>query len=284
MDLASTIGFLLAVAFMAVSVVMGGGSMGAFVDVPSIVVTIGGSLATVMIMFPLRSMFALPKVAMKVFLNKVPDQKQLIELLVSLAETARRDGLLSLERRLPEIDNPFVVRGLQMAIDGTDASVVEAVLRTEMEAVNDRNKDGKALFDQIGKMGPAFGMIGTLLGLILMLGNLSDPDALGPGHGRGHDHHAVWRRDGQRGLHSSLGETELHQPAASHGHGDCRPRHPLHPRWRQPPRAGAKAGRLHPAAGGVRQKTVAEFARIRNPAFRTNASRTGRILANSATA
>jgi chemotaxis protein MotA len=181
MDLASTIGFLLAVAFMAVAVVMGGGSMGTFIDVPSIIVTIGGALATVTMMFPLRSMLRLPKVAMRVFLNKVPDQKQLIDMLVSLAETARRDGLLSLERRLPEINNSFVVRGLQMAIDGTDASVVEAVLRTEMEAVNESNKDGKVLFDQIGKMGPAFGMIGTLLGLILMLGNLSDPDALGPG-------------------------------------------------------------------------------------------------------
>ena len=181
MDIASVFGFLLAVAFMAVSVFLGGGSLGAFVDVPSIIVTIGGSLATVMIMFPLKSMFAFPRVIKRVFFYRAADTRELIDQLVSLTESARREGLLALERRIVELDNPFLATALQMAVDGTAPELIENVLRTEMETFHNANKEGKALLDQLGKMGPAFGMIGTLLGLILMLGNLSDPDALGPG-------------------------------------------------------------------------------------------------------
>jgi chemotaxis protein MotA len=181
LDIATLLGFILAVSFMAASILMGGGSMGAFVDAPSVIVTIGGSLATVMIMFPIKTFLSLPKVIKRVFLYKVPNTQDLVDLLVSLTESARRDGLLSLERRLGDIDNPFLVLGLQMAVDGTPPELIDSVLRTEMETSYNRNKQGKALIDQLGKMGPAFGMIGTLLGLILMLGNLSDPDALGPG-------------------------------------------------------------------------------------------------------
>jgi chemotaxis protein MotA len=181
MDLASVLGFLLAVIFMALSVVLGGGSAGAFFDIPSIVVTIGGSLATVTIMFPLKTLFRLPKVCLSVFLYKPPDIARLIDQLVVLTEAARREGLLALERRLADLDNNLLSMGLQMAIDGSPPELIESILRAEMETRFNASKEGKALFDQLGKMGPAFGMIGTLLGLILMLGNLSDPDALGPG-------------------------------------------------------------------------------------------------------
>ena len=105
----------------------------------------------------------------------------LIEQIVSLAETARRDGLLALESRLDEIDNPFVVLGIQMAVDGTRPEVIEDIMRTEMDAVATRHRDGKSVLDQMGRFAPAFGMIGTLMGLIIMLGNMSDPSSIGPG-------------------------------------------------------------------------------------------------------
>lgn len=181
MDLASLLGFLLACAFMLVSVLMGGGSLTAFYDQASIIVTVGGSLATVMICFPLRNLFQVPLVIKKVFFNQIEPVHEVVGQILSLAETARRDGLLALENRTPDVTLPFLVLGIQMTADGTRPEVLESILRTEMEAVNSRHKEGKAIFDQWGKMAPAFGMIGTLLGLILMLGNLSDPDALGPG-------------------------------------------------------------------------------------------------------
>lgn len=183
MDLASTIGFLLAVIFMAVAVILGGGSAGAFIDVASIIVTIGGALATVLMMFPLKTTFRLPKVCLSVFFYKAPDIAGLIELIVNLTESARREGLLALEQRISEMDkdNAFLALGLQMAVDGSPPELIDSVMRAEMEMRYNTSKEGKTLMDQLGKMGPAFGMIGTLLGLILMLGNLSDPDALGPG-------------------------------------------------------------------------------------------------------
>ncbi|MGE0610032.1 MAG: motility protein A [Pirellulales bacterium] len=181
MDIASILGLLLAMIFMAVSVVMGGGSAGAFLDPASIIVTIGGCFATVMAMFPLKMMFQLPKAFIKVIKNKPPNTDELVKQLIGLSEMARREGLVALDRKLGEIQDTFLVLGLQMAVDGTQPEVISSVLQTEMEALNGRNKDFKGLFDQFGKMGPAFGMIGTLMGLIMMLGNLSDPDALGPG-------------------------------------------------------------------------------------------------------
>ena len=100
---------------------------------------------------------------------------------MSLAETARRDGLLALEGRIGEIENPFVVLGIQMAVDGTRPEVMEDILRTEMDAVATRHRDGKAVLDCMGRFAPAFGMIGTLMGLIIMLGDMSDPSKIGAG-------------------------------------------------------------------------------------------------------
>ena len=181
MDVASSLGLLLAAVFMVVSVLMGGGSFGAFVDYPSILVTVGGSLATVMVCFPIRNFVQSVIVAKSVFSNQPASTPELVDQLVKLAQVSRQEGLLALEAKTQDIENPFLVMGVQMTADGTRPDVLEHVLRAEMDAVNARHKEGKAFFDQWGKMAPAFGMIGTLLGLILMLGNLSDPDALGPG-------------------------------------------------------------------------------------------------------
>lgn len=181
MDIASAVGLFLAVIFMVTSVVLGGGSFAAFVDPASIIVTFGGSLATVMICFPMRNFVQSAVVLKNVFLNKPPSIPELVDQLVKLAEVSRQEGLLALEAKTQEIKDQFLVMGVQMTADGTRPEVLEYILRTEMEAVNNRHKDGKAFYDQWGKMAPAFGMIGTLLGLILMLGNLSDPNALGPG-------------------------------------------------------------------------------------------------------
>jgi len=182
MDLATIIGLLLAFGLIVVSIgTAEGASFSAFINYPSIMVVIGGAMAATLISFPLKSILGLPMVAKKAFLNKQPNLPDLIEQLVSLAETARRDGLLALETRLEEIENNFITLGIQMAVDGTRPEVIEDILRTEIDAVATRHRDGKALLDQMGRFAPAFGMIGTLMGLIIMLGNMSDPSAIGGG-------------------------------------------------------------------------------------------------------
>jgi len=181
MDIASLIGVLLGVILLVTAIAIApGASFGAFIDYPSIMVVIGGCFAAVLVCFPLKSVLGLFKVIKKVFFNKPEEFQALIDQIVSLAETARREGLLALEGRLEEIKNPFMILGIQMAVDGTRPEVIESVMRTEMDAVATRHQNGKRVLDQMGRFAPAFGMIGTLMGLIIMLGNMDDPSNIGP--------------------------------------------------------------------------------------------------------
>jgi chemotaxis protein MotA len=181
MDVATIIGLLLAFGVMAASVITSGGSFAALWDTPSLLMVVGGTAGAVLMCFPLRTVLRSPRIFLKGIFYRAPRPAELVEQLVSLAKTARRDGLLALERRLPQIDNPLIKLGIQMSIDGTRPEVIEEVLRTHIETMALRHKEGKALFDQLGKYAPAFGLIGTLLGLILMLGNMSDPSHIGSG-------------------------------------------------------------------------------------------------------
>jgi chemotaxis protein MotA len=160
---------------------MGTAPIGAFIDIPSGLVVIGGAFSAALICFPLSSILKSPLVALKVILNKGEDRLGLIKQIVELAETARRDGLLALESKVAEILNPLVKTGIQMAVDGSTPEVVEEVLRTEVEAITARHREGKSIMDQLGRFAPAYGMIGTLMGLIMMLQDMSDPSGIGAG-------------------------------------------------------------------------------------------------------
>lgn len=181
MDIATAAGVVIAIVLILVSIVLGGGSFIAFVDPASVMVVIGGAIAATLISFPLPNFLGVFGVSMKVLMWKVDKPAELIAQIVSLSESARKDGLLTLEGRMAEIDNDFIKLGVQMAIDGTRPEVMEDILRTEIDAVATRHRDGKALLDCMGRFAPAFGMIGTLMGLIIMLGDMSDPSKIGAG-------------------------------------------------------------------------------------------------------
>ena len=182
MDLATAAGLFLGAALLLISVLIApGSSLAAFVDVPSGLVVVGGAVAACGIAFPLGTLLKAPGVTMKLFFPKAPNMKATIAELVGFAEVARRDGILALENKMDEVKDPFVRMGIQMAVDGTDGELIEAVLRGEIEAVAARHKTGKGLMETLGRYAPAFGMIGTLMGLIIMLGNMDDPEAIGPG-------------------------------------------------------------------------------------------------------
>ncbi|MEM6655080.1 MAG: motility protein A [Planctomycetota bacterium] len=181
MDIASAAGVFIAIALILVSIVLGGGSFGAFIDPPSVMVVVGGAIAATLISFPLKNFLSVFGVTMKVFFNAVPNIPEIIKQIVGLAEVARRDGLLALEGKVEEIEHPFIVLGIQMAVDGARPEVMEDILRTEVDAVATRHRDGKGLLDCMGRFAPAFGMIGTLMGLIIMLGDMSDPSKIGAG-------------------------------------------------------------------------------------------------------
>ncbi|QDU55311.1 motility protein A [Aeoliella mucimassa] len=181
MDIASVVGTIVAFALIGGSIIIGGGTFMAFWDAPSVMVVFGGAIAAALICFPLPNFLGVFSVSMKVFFWKVEPIKDVITQIVSLAEVARRDGLLALESKVAEVENPFIVLGVQMAVDGTRPEVMEDILRTELDAVATRHRDGKAVFDCMGRFAPAFGMIGTLMGLVIMLGDMSDPSKIGAG-------------------------------------------------------------------------------------------------------
>ncbi|NNF44147.1 MAG: motility protein A [Phycisphaerales bacterium] len=180
MDIATIIGLVLAAALIMMAIVMGGNVL-AYVDAPSMLIVLGGALGATMTAYPLVRFLKIPKVSLKTILNKPYDSADLIQKLVELAEVARRDGILALESKTSELTDPFLVSGIQMAVDGTDPEVIQTVMETELENLMERHEQGKGLLDSIGRYAPAFGMIGTLIGLVAMLSNMDDPSKIGAG-------------------------------------------------------------------------------------------------------
>lgn len=160
---------------------MSGGSLLAYWDQPSFILVCGGAATIVYISFPAVIIKRLPAVLKKAVFHEAPSIEKLIQDLVSYAEIARRDGILSLENVTKDMKDPFIVRGIQMAVDGTDPELIEQIMTTELDNLTDRHETGKGLLDCLGKYAPAMGMIGTLVGLVIMLQNMDDPSKIGPG-------------------------------------------------------------------------------------------------------
>lgn len=182
MDLATVIGFLLGTGLVGFAIFSGAGDKaGAFVDPPSMMIVIGGALSSVLMAYPLKVVTGAGKVISKAMMHKEESVKDLIDDLVGYAEVARRDGILSLESTTKDARDPFIASGIQMAVDGTDPELIEQILNSELDAIADRHDRGKGIFDTIGRYAPAYGMIGTLIGLVIMLQNMDDPSKIGPG-------------------------------------------------------------------------------------------------------
>lgn len=181
MDIGTIIGLVVAIGAMVAGIVLGGGSVGSLIDMPSVAVVIGGTVGATVLSYPLARVLKLHTVLKKALFVRSVDPASVIIDLVKFAEIARREGILALENHVEDMKDPFIVRGVKMAVDGTDPELIQQIMDTELEALMDRHAQGKQLLDTIGKYAPAFGMIGTLLGLIFMLSNMDDPSKIGPG-------------------------------------------------------------------------------------------------------
>lgn len=181
MDFASLFGIIVVVASFVFATIAGGGDASAFVDLPSLAVVGGGCAAAVLLSFPWSTIRGLGRTLLSTFFRRPTDTPEIVETLVALAETARREGMLALESKLVDVRHPLIVLGVQLAVDGTAPDVVESIMRDEIRASLLRSNSQKSLLEQLGRFAPAFGMIGTLLGLVMMLGNTSDPNSIGPG-------------------------------------------------------------------------------------------------------
>ncbi|KZZ31360.1 flagellar motor protein PomA [Oleiphilus sp. HI0085] len=177
MDLATLIGLLGGFCIVVFAMTLGG-SIVLFIDVPSVLIVLVGSFLVLMMKYNLGQFLGAGKTAAKAFMFKLESPEEVITLVVELADAARKGGLLSLEGK--EINNDFLARGIALLIDGHDEDVVKTVLTKDKNMAVARHKAGASVWSALGDLGPAMGMIGTLIGLVAMLSNMDDPKPIGP--------------------------------------------------------------------------------------------------------
>ena len=180
MDRGTLIGIVLGFAIVLFSIAAGG-ELTPFLHLPSLALVLGGSLAAVLINFPLARVLSVFRIVRKSFLYKLPDSRGEIERLIRFAQVARREGLLALEEHLDDIEDAFLVKGIRLVVDGFPADTVRDIMTVEMEHQRLRHTEGKRIIEAFATFCPAFGMVGTLIGLVHMLRVLQNPNQIGAG-------------------------------------------------------------------------------------------------------
>ncbi|QOY53371.1 motility protein A [Candidatus Sulfurimonas baltica] len=179
MDLGTVIGIVLIMALLMGAMSMGVG-VGAYIDIPSVLIVIGGSIGALMISFKPSQMKSFTKIFMIAVKPPEEDKAELIKKLIGFATKARKDGILALESEVNDEPNEFLKKGLSMAIDGNEPDTIRDLLEIDMEQTSTRHKINGSIFSQWAGLAGAMGMVGTLIGLVAMLLNMADPSAIGP--------------------------------------------------------------------------------------------------------
>ena len=182
-DVLTPIGILLGLIMIVFGIFSSSGEMRsflAFIQLASILIVFGGVFAAIMINFNTDQVKSMGKVVKESFNKNNYNLEDLISLFEQLSERARREGLLSLENELEEVKDPFIRKGILLAIDGIEPEVIQDIMNAEVIAMEERHEKGRRILEKAGEYAPAWGMIGTLIGLILMLNDLNDPTTLGP--------------------------------------------------------------------------------------------------------
>ena len=177
MDPGTLIGLIGATATILAAIFVGGSAL-MFVNIPSLLIVVGGTIFVTLVKYPMGHTLAAFKIGLRALFAKGENPMELIETSVELANIARKEGVLGLEKI--EIKNPFLSRGMQLVIDGQDPDVVKKILNKEINLTIERHDLGQSIFTGIGDSAPAMGMIGTLIGLVQMMSNMDDPKSLGP--------------------------------------------------------------------------------------------------------
>lgn len=182
MDIASLAGLLLGAIMFVFGVYSNGGFAGLWnmFDLPSVIITLGGSISGTIGSNKLPEFINGMKSAALAFKEEVRDPSEVIRNIIELSNTARKEGLLALEEAANNIDDEFLKKGIMLVVDGTDPELVRGIMETDLSCIEARHKKSIAVWEKWAELGPAWGMIGTLIGLILMLNNMDDPSSIGP--------------------------------------------------------------------------------------------------------
>ncbi len=179
MDIATFLGILSAFGLVILAVFMGGG-LSLFVNVPSLLIVLGGTLGATMINYPIKDVLRAAGVLKNVFFVRKLKTDENTRQFVALCNKARKEGILSLESDVQDVEDPFMRKGLQLSVDGLEPQMIQAILDTEVDSLQERHQLGAEIFSTMGSYAPALGMIGTLIGLVQMLQSMDNPSAIGP--------------------------------------------------------------------------------------------------------
>lgn len=181
-DLLTPIGITLGFIIIMLAIISNSGTSGfsSFLDLSSILIVLGGLFASLLINFKMEQLKLGGKVLKEAFNKRDSRISELIHLFIHLSERARREGILALESEIDELDEPFIKKGMLLAVDGIEPEVIQEIMNAEVSAMEERHYKGRILVEKCGDYAPAWGMIGTLVGLVLMLNKLENPADLGP--------------------------------------------------------------------------------------------------------
>lgn len=180
MDKTSLIGLILGFVALGVGMILKGVSFSALVNPAAFLIIIVGTVGAIVIAFPTSEIKRIPKLFRILFTEqKTTSIKEVIPLFSEWAQIARKEGLLALEAKINEVNDPFLQNGLTMAVDGQTAEFIRDVMTEEIEAMEDRHESGAAIFTQAGTYAPTLGVLGAVIGLIAALSNMEDIEALG---------------------------------------------------------------------------------------------------------
>ena len=180
MKAVTAIGIGLALAGLGLGMSLEGGGFGALFNIPALLIVLGGTAGATLAGTSADRFKAIPQLYKKAFQAEEPNLNGRVELLVSYAERARREGLLALDEELPKLDDEFTRKGMQLVVDGTDPELVRDVLESDIDGMASRHKSAVQPFEKAGGFAPTMGILGTVLGLVHVLENLSAPETLGP--------------------------------------------------------------------------------------------------------
>ena len=182
MDIASIAGLIIGFLAIVISIGLDTGVSGVlgFVNIPSVFITVGGGLAATMISYKLNDFIRMMKICSNIFTSKENSKEDMIRTLVDLSNKARREGLLALEAEQDRIGDDFIKQSLQLVVDGVEPATIREFMELELSNLDSRHYLGRSIFKTMAAQFPAWGMIGTLIGLINLLGQLDDPAAVGP--------------------------------------------------------------------------------------------------------
>lgn len=179
MDIATLIGIVSAFGLVIIAILMGGG-LSLFINIPSLMIVVGGTLGATMINYPLKDVLGAVNVVKNVFFTRSHSVGDIVKQFAEFGNKARREGILALETDIARIDDEFLKKGLQLAVDGLEPQLICEILDTEVEFLKERHQLGAEIFSTMGSFAPALGMIGTLIGLVQMLQSMDDPSTIGP--------------------------------------------------------------------------------------------------------